>query len=133
MADLSVAKSKAKRIGLRIGIVLLLIAIFGPAVWTYGALHFAYSTGERVGFVQKISQKGWLCKTYEGTMTMIAVPGQVAPPEFQFTVPDKVIYDKIQSFAGHRVSLKYEQHMGIPTSCFGETEYFVSDVMKAAD
>ena len=131
MADLTAAKTKAKRIGLRIGIVLLLIAIIGPVTWTYGALHFAYSTGERVGFVQKISYKGWVCKTYEGTLSMLAVPGQVSPPEFAFTVPSKAVFDKIQSLAGHKVALKYDQHMGIPSTCFGETEYFVTDVTKA--
>ncbi len=131
MADLTATKTKAKRIGLRVGIVLLLVAIVGPVGWTYATLNFAYSAGERVGFVQKISRRGWVCKTYEGTMAMVSVPGQVAPPEFTFSVPEKATFDKIQALAGHKVALKYEQHTGVPSSCFGDTEYFVIDVLKA--
>jgi hypothetical protein len=29
---------------------------------------------------------------------------------------------------GRRVTLRYEQHPGVPTTCFGETEYFVTAV-----
>jgi len=29
---------------------------------------------------------------------------------------------------GHRVNLHYEEKVGLPTSCFGETRYFVTGV-----
>jgi hypothetical protein len=100
--------------------VLLLIA----AGYTYGALHWVYSSGERVGYVQKFSKKGWLCKTWEGELTMSPVPGAV-PEKFFFSVRDEAVAQQVNQGLGKRVSLSYEQHKGVPTSCFGETEFFI--------
>ena len=45
------------------------------------------STGERAGWVQKFSNKGWICKTWEGELAMVSMPG-VAPEKFLFTIRD---------------------------------------------
>jgi hypothetical protein len=97
------------------------------ALWTAIALTWSYSRGERVGFVLKFSEKGWLCKTWEGELSMATVPG-VAPEKWTFSVRDGELARRIQSMQGQHVSLEYEQHKFIPTSCFGETEYFVTEV-----
>jgi hypothetical protein len=97
------------------------------ALYTWIALSFAYSSGERAGYVQKLSHKGWLCKTWEGELAMVNLPG-VAPELFPFTVRDSSVAARINDSMGRRVALSYEQHRGIPSSCFGETEYFVTDV-----
>ena len=89
--------------------------------------HYAYSSGERTGYVQKISKKGWLCKTWEGELAMTTVPG-TAPQIFQFSVRDDAMARKIMEAAGQRVALVYEQHKGVPSPCFGETEYFITGV-----
>ncbi len=51
------------------------------------------------------------------------------PEKFLFTVRDDEIANRINQLAGQRVSLTYEQHKGLPTSCFGDTEYFVTNVV----
>jgi hypothetical protein len=107
-------------------ILLVLPAVLFSA-YTWLTLHYSYSTGERVGYVQKISQKGWLCKTWEGELAMTTVPG-TAPQIFEFSVRDDATARQIEHAAGQRVALAYEQHKGIPSSCFGETEYFVTGV-----
>ncbi len=48
--------------------------------------------------------------------------------KFYFTVRDDSVAARINQSMGKRVALTYQQHMGIPTSCFGETQYFVVDV-----
>ena len=110
---------------------LILIFLVLPAavlaVYTWATLHFVYSSGARSGYVQKISRKGWLCKTWEGELAMTTVPG-VAPVIFDFSVRDDAVAHSIQQVAGQRVALAYQQHRGIPTSCFGETEYFITGV-----
>ena len=95
--------------------------------YTWVTLRYAYSSGERAGYVQKISKKGWLCKTWEGDLAMTTVPG-TAPQIFQFSVRDDVTAHRIELATGQRVALSYQQHKGVPSSCFGETEYFVSGV-----
>ena len=106
---------------------VILIPVVGITVWTAIALGYSYSTGERVGYVNKFSRKGWLCKTYEGEIAMVNLPGQLAS-SFQFTVRDDSIAALINKVQGQRVALSYTQHKGLPTSCFGETEYFVKGV-----
>jgi hypothetical protein len=109
--------------------ILFLIVL--PALllsgYTWLTLHYAYSTGQRSGYVQKISKKGWLCKTWEGELAMTTMPG-TAPQIFRFTVRDDATAGRIEQVAGQRVALDYQQHKGIPSSCFGETEYFVTGV-----
>jgi hypothetical protein len=111
----------------RIVVGILLFGVLGTALYSYATLHFVYSSGERVGFVQKISKKGWVCKTNEGELAMVNVAGQPAEI-FAFTVPDEGVVKQIEALAGHRVSIKYEEHVGIPTHCFGDTQYFVVSV-----
>ncbi len=90
-------------------------------------LNYNYSDGERAGYVQKFSRKGWVCKTWEGDLALVNLPGQ--PAEISsFTVRDEVVAAKINTLMGRRVTLSYEQHVGIPTSCFGESQYFVTDI-----
>ncbi|NTW98839.1 MAG: hypothetical protein HGB35_02710 [Geobacteraceae bacterium] len=106
------------------------LLIFAAAVlfagYVMAVLNWSYSKGERIGYVQKFSEKGWLCKTWEGELQMLPVPGAI-PEKFLFSVRDKAVIGKINSSMGKRVSISYEQHIGIPTTCFGESEYFASD------
>ena len=114
-------------------LLLLLAALLGGValigLYTWAALRFAYSNGERAGYVQKFSRKGWVCKTWEGELAMVSLPGAM-PEIFRFTVRDDAVAAKINGNLGERVALSYEQHLGLPTSCFGETAYFVKDVRR---
>lgn len=97
------------------------------AGYTWLVLNWSYSAGERAGYVQKFSQKGWLCKTWEGELAIVAIPGSL-PEIFQFTVRDDQVAASINALMGKRVSLSYEQHIGIPSTCFGETGYYVTRI-----
>ncbi len=111
--------------------LIIAAAIVAPllllVLYTWSALTWSYSSGERAGYVQKFSRKGWVCKTWEGELAMVAVPGST-PEKFYFTVRSDSVAGLINQSLGKRVALHYNQHKGVPTSCFGETEYFVSDV-----
>ncbi len=108
-------------------ILVPLVAALGLAGFTWATLRFSYSDGERAGYVQKLSRKGWLCKTWEGEMAMVSMPGTVSE-KFIFTVPDPAVAAKINASVGKRMALHYEQHKWVPSSCFGDTEYFVNDL-----
>lgn len=96
-------------------------------LWTLAALNYSYSTGERAGFLQKISRRGWLCKTWEGEVQLSAIPGSM-PEMFAFSVRSDSIAGELNKLNGQRVVLTYAQHKGVPTACFGETEYFITGV-----
>lgn len=109
------------------GIGFFVLTIIGFAAYIWIVLHWSYSEGERAGFMQKLSHKGWLCKTWEGELSLVALPG-AAPEKFNFSVRDDAIAQQINAAVGQRVALNYEQHKGLPTSCFGETDYFITAV-----
>jgi len=119
------AVTKSKVVGSLVLIVVLLLAIVAGYTWV--TLHWSFSKGERVGYVQKLSQKGWMVKTWEGELQMLPVPGAM-PEKFEFSVRDDAIAQKLNAAVGKKVSVYYEQHKGVPTRFFGETEYYVSDV-----
>ena len=113
----------------------LVFAVLVPglvvALWSWVTLNYSYSEGERAGYVQKFSKKGWICKTWEGEIAMASLPGTM-PEVFQFSVRDEAVAREITKSMGQRVSITYEQHKGVPTSCFGETDYFVTKVQTVA-
>jgi hypothetical protein len=114
----------------KLGFILLMIPILAVllfALYVWLALRFDYSEGDRAGYVQKFSRKGWLCKTWEGELAMVNLPGTM-PELFAFSVRDDAVAKSLNESLGQRVRLHYEQHKGIPTACFGETEYFVTEV-----
>lgn len=112
---------------LKIFTIIVLIPIIALSLYTWASLTWTYSSGERAGYVQKLSQKGWVCKTFEGELILVSMPGTQAE-KFFFTVRDEQVAKKINETVGERVRLIYEEHKGVPTSCFGETGYFVHDV-----
>jgi hypothetical protein len=120
---------KKRNKALTLLLVLLLVPAVVIALWIWVALGYTYASGDRAGYVQKISKKGWICKTWEGELAMANLPGTM-PQIFAFTVRNDSIAHILEQNAGKQVSLKYEQHRGVPTTCFGDTEYFVTEVHR---
>ena len=106
-------------------VLLVPLVVFG--LWVAITLGFSFSEGERVGYLQKFSRNGWLCKTWEGELAMSNIPGAM-PELFQFSVRDDDVAAQLRLNQGKRVAISYDQHRGVPTNCFGETEYFATGV-----
>src|SRR5437899_4966990 len=107
----------------RITRFIVVVFLLGAAllgVYTWATLNWSYSRGERAGYVQKLSKRGWLCKTWEGEMAMVTIPGTM-PEKFFFTVRKDSVAEAITTTLGRRVAVAYEQHKGVPVSCFGDT------------
>ena len=114
--------SKKSPIFALLSVIVVSGLLFAAYIWV--ALNWSYSVGNRAGFMQKFSEKGWLCKTWEGELSLIAIPG-AAPEKFYFSVRDPAVAKQVEAAMGKRISLEYQQHIGLPTSCFGETQYYV--------
>jgi hypothetical protein len=114
---------------LRLALALVvLIALATGYLWA--ALTWSFSSGERAGWVQKLSHKGWICKTWEGELSLVSLPGSVAE-KFLFTVRDDAVAREITRHIGKRVALHYEEKVGLPTTCFGDTRHFVTGLTLA--
>jgi hypothetical protein len=111
---------------------IILVPALGLVLWVTLTLNYIYSRGDRAGIMQKFSERGWICKTWEGELLMSAVPGS-APEKFLFTVRSDSVANEINKLNGRRVVLEYAQHKGVPTSCFGDTEYYVTGVKLMKD
>jgi hypothetical protein len=109
-----------------LGLIVLPALLF--SLYTWASLNWVYSSGERAGYVQKFSLKGYLCKTWEGEIVLVSMPGTQAE-KFFFTVQDEAVAKKLNDSMGLRVKIHYQEHKGIPSSCFGETAYFVDDLI----
>ena len=113
-------------------IVLYFIALVAATLlvfvaYTWAMLHISYSDGERAGYLQKFSTRGWICKTWEGEILLTSMPGAI-PEKFEFSVRDENVAKRLTDATGKRVILSYAQHKGVPTQCFGETEYYITKV-----
>jgi hypothetical protein len=111
----------------RLLLALLLLALLAAAYFAV-VLNWSYSSGERAGWIQKLSDKGWICKTWEGELALVSLPGSSTVEKFQFTVRDDQVAAEIAKVMGRRVTLHYEEKVGLPTSCFGDTRHFVTKV-----
>jgi hypothetical protein len=127
----SPSPTRARRpLGQRLGRALFLLVLAGALLtsgYVWLMLRFSYSNGERAGYVQKFSRKGWLCKTWEGELAMANLPGAMSEV-FAFTAWDDGVAAQINGLMGQRVVLHYEEKVGLPTSCFGDTRHIVDGV-----
>ncbi len=110
-------------------LVVVLVAVTG---YTWLVLNWSYSSGERAGLLQKFSRKGWVCKTWEGELMLTAMPGAI-PEKFEFTVRDEKLAAELSANAGKKIVLTYAQHKGLPSSCFGDTQYFAEKMQLFQD
>jgi hypothetical protein len=108
-----------------IGLLAAALLLFTAYTWVM--LHVSYSDGERAGYLQKFSTRGWICKTWEGEILLTSMPGAI-PEKFEFSVRDEAVANALTAATGKRVVLSYSQHKGVPSQCFGETEYFITKV-----
>ena len=111
------------------GATIVAVLILGVVLYTMATLSIEYSDGDRAGVLQKFSRKGWICKTYEGELAVSYTPG-MAPVLWNFSVRDEAVAEKIRQSQGKRVVLHYGEHRGVPTDCFGESQYYVDGVRE---
>ena len=119
---------RGRRFGRILLIVLGLVLLLG-GLWTWFALSWSYSEGERAGILQKFSKKGWICKTYEGELALYVVGG-VAPQLWYFSARDDKVAEQLAGAVGSQVRIHYTEHRGVPTSCFAETPNYAESFTR---
>jgi hypothetical protein len=97
------------------------------AGYSAGAIYFVHLGRAKLGIFIG-GPRRLRTKILEGEIVLVSMPGTQAE-KFMFTVKDDAVAKKVNDSLGKRVKLTYEEHKGIPTTCFGETAYFVKDIV----
>jgi len=122
-----VVKSRA-RFG-RLLLYVMVGLVVAVTLWTWFALSWSYSEGNRAGLLQKFSTKGWICKTWEGELALYVVGG-VAPQIWHFSTRDEKLAQELSKAVGQNIQLHYGEHRGVPTTCFADTPYFAESFTR---
>ncbi len=122
---------KAKSAFKRFLLVVLLLAIVGGALAVFIS-SMTYSQGNRAGFLLKISERGYVFKTYEGQLSVGPLgnfnnAGGTAGNVWNFSAASQAVYSKLQEYEGKYVTLHYRQiYKNFPWQ--GDTPYMVDEV-----
>lgn len=116
-----------------VAFTLAAACVTGGGYYVYN-MAYKYSEGSRTGTVFKLSEKGSLCKTWEGQMMQNgygAVGGQGTTASFDFTVWDESLLEKIKDAErrGKQVELEYRQAKWT-LSCLQDSEYVATGIRE---
>ena len=103
------------KIKLTFFIVIIILAMLGIS---YGLVTIPYSEGVRSGRLVKLSKKGILYSTYEGTLDL----GSGDQLTWNFSIHNKKIGEKLVKLSGQKVKLNYDE---LFFKLFYETKYNV--------
>jgi hypothetical protein len=115
-------------------IIATLIILAGLAIFFYWRFYYPFTdNGSKDGYLNKIEHKGYLFKTWEGTLMQVglksASPGAMQSPTFEFSVTDEAIAQKLQANSGKYFNLRYKEYFGtLPWR--GHSKYIVDSILS---
>jgi hypothetical protein len=93
------------------GIIFLLLA--GFIAYKY---YFVFGRGVKAGELNYFVQKGYIFKTYEGKLIQTGYrsrqPGALQSNEFEFSVVNEQVAQKLMTCSGKMVELHYKEYLG---------------------
>jgi len=116
---------------------LIAILLVAGAAFCYFKYSFVLGEGVKAGELNQIVYKGWVWKTYEGRLIQTGFKGAkngggLQSNEFNFSVVDKEIAEKLMRCSGKIVELKYKEYNGI-LPWRGMQKYIVCEILSVED
>jgi len=111
-------------------ISVLIAAVVGTILFFLYA-NYTYSKGSRTGQLVKVSEKGYVFKTFEGQLNMGGISGNISDGTlgtvWEFSLRNKDLYKELESLEGKKVFLRYREiNKAMPWQ--GDTNYIVYEV-----
>ncbi len=133
-----VIKEGAQSVGKRARRLLIWLLFLGIVILAgyFAVCNFTYSKGSRAGYLVKVTYKGIVLKTFEGTLNTggLAINGQggAVSTNWDFSVWNKEVYKELDELQGEKVKLYYRQKLkAMPWQ--GMTDYFVYKVERVKE
>jgi hypothetical protein len=126
--DLQPKRRKSKKwLGRFAGVVLIALAAF-----VYVRYYYVFGTGVKSGELNYLVYKGVIFKTYEGKLIQTGFradkPGGLQSNQFDFSVEDKEIAEKLMLSSGKNVQLHYREYFA-PLPWRGYTKFIVDSII----
>ena len=128
MDDLTPKKKKSRKgCALFLGILILVLGIF-----VYVRYYYVFGTGVKSGELNYLVYKGVVFKTYEGKLIQSGFradkPGGLQSNQFDFSVEDKEIAQRLMVASGKIVQLHYREYFApIPWRVY--TKFIVDSII----
>ena len=115
---------------LKIGIPVLIIILVLIFWWRY---YFVFGEGVKAGNLNFVVKKGYIFKTWEGRIIQEGFktpnPNQMQSNEFDFSIIDDAIAQKLERYSGKFVELRYKEYLNaIPWR--GNSNYIVTEILE---
>lgn len=115
---------------LKIGIPVLVLILAVVFWWRY---YFVFGEGVKAGNLNFVVKKGYLFKTWEGRIIQEGFktpnPNQMQSNEFDFSIVDDAIAQKLERYSGKFVELRYKEYLNaIPWR--GNSNYVVTEILE---
>ena len=113
-----------------IGVLLLIVA---GALFFYFRFYFVFGEGVKSGELNYVVRKGFVFKTYEGKLIQAGFRARTAGVqsyEFEFSVANKAVAERLMLLGGQNVELHYKEYFGrLPWRGF--TKFIVDSIVSA--
>jgi len=95
--------------------IILAILIIGLGGFFYYNYYFVFGEGVKAGQLNYVVKKGYIFKTYEGKLIQTGFrtgqPGAIQSNEFEFSVTDNAIAEKMMLNSGKTFELHYKEYV----------------------
>lgn len=113
--------------------LIILLVISGIFYWRY---YYVFGEGVKAGELNFVVRKGVFFKTWEGRLIQSGyrskMPGSVQSNEFEFSITNPKIAQKLLVSGGKMVELAYKEYFGaIPWR--GNSKYVVDSIVAIID
>lgn len=120
----------------KFAIITTLVVISLSAILIWWRFYFVFGEGVKAGELNFVVRKGYIFKTWEGRLIQTGyksqVPGSVQSNEFEFSVANEAIAEKLKVSGGKTVELGYKEHLGaLPWR--GNSKYVVDTILAIID
>ncbi len=125
------------RISSKVAAISCAVLVLALGAFIYFKFYFKFGEGVKAGELNQIVYKGWIWKTYEGRLIMTGFRGSkqgdgIQSNEFNFSVVDPEVANKLMRCSGKQVELHYVEYNGM-LPWRGMQHYIVDEVLSVSE